>query len=528
MTRRRRPFRAALTAVIASAAALTLAACGSVTTTPGWAPRPATAATVALSDTLATPPDAVASALDSRLLYNADPGAGVAARWAEIPGDTRLTTELRGRVAAAIAAQAAATGVPYRPAADAPTLSPDARGCVQGSTTRPAADLLADPAFTPPGGGPTVTVTCEVLAASGPLLVESLRILTAAGGQVASDTTTTYYAETSGGFLITGDQLITDEGRRVLLGDLVQSLKVAAGAMEPRMKADPAGFTPEQLTAWFSRASFTADGSLVVTVPDDFTVPELDELAPVPRPSPLVVTVPAAEATAMLTPEGAQVQAALASAAPLSLPPAPFRGQEQVDCSFFACMALTFDDGPGPYTAQVLDDLDARRAAATFFLQGVNVVRYPDAVQRMDGEGHQIGNHTWNHPDLTKLTDPEIKDQLDRTSSAIRSAVGHAATTFRPPYGAYDDRVLAQTSLPAILWSIDTNDWQLPDDATFLDRAVTAARPGSIVLCHDVHENTARMVPAIIDGLQGRGFTLVTVQQLLGGTPAAHTTTTRG
>ncbi|ARJ04338.1 hypothetical protein GCM10010988_30920 [Cnuibacter physcomitrellae] len=528
MSARRRRTRAGITALIAAAAALTLAACGSVETTPGWAPRPAAAAAVALSDTLATAADAVASGLDVRLLYNADPASGVAARWAEIPGDSPLTAELRGRVSAAIAAQAAATGVPYRPAADAPALSPEARGCVQGSTTRPAAELLADPAFTPPGGGPTVTVACEVLAASGPLLVESLRILTATGGQVASDVTTTYYAETSGGFLITSDQLITDDGRRALLTDIVESLKVAAGAIEPRMKTDPAGFTPEQLAAWFSRAAFTADGSLVVTVPDGLTLPELDDLASVPRPSPLVVTVPAADATAMLTPEGAQVQAALASAAPLVLPPAPFRGQEQVDCSFFACMALTFDDGPGPYTAQVLDDLDARRAAATFFLQGVNVGRYPEAVTRMDDEGHQVGNHTWNHPDLTKLTDPEIKDQLDRTSSAIRSTVGHAPTTFRPPYGAYDDRVLAQTSLPAILWSIDTNDWQLPDDATLLDQAVTAARPGSIVLCHDVHENTARMVPPIVDGLQGRGFTLVTVQQLLGGTPAAHTTTTRG
>jgi peptidoglycan/xylan/chitin deacetylase (PgdA/CDA1 family) len=223
------------------------------------------------------------------------------------------------------------------------------------------------------------------------------------------------------------------------------------------------------------------------------------------------------------------VQSVLASGAPLALPTPPWRGAETVDCAFFACVAVTFDDGPGAYTDEVLDALDARRAAATFFLQGVRVGPNADVVQRMRAEGHEIGNHTWNHPDLTKLTDPEIADQLGRTDEAIRAVTGQRPTTFRPPYGAVDPRVLMQTELPAVLWTIDTNDWRLPDDETLLDRAVKQPRPGAIILLHDVHENTARMVPAILDGLLGRGYTLVTVQQVLDGVlPPPHTTVSRG
>ncbi|MDO9398105.1 MAG: polysaccharide deacetylase family protein, partial [Herbiconiux sp.] len=275
--------------------------------------------------------------------------------------------------------------------------------------------------------------------------------------------------------------------------------------------------------------SFASDGSLVVRLPVGFTTPELTRLGVPASDGTTVVTVPADQTAALLTEQGEQIRAVLASGAPLVLPPAPWRGDETVDCDVFACVAVTFDDGPGGYTGQVLDELAARHAAATFFVQGYRVVQNPQAVRRMRDEGHEIGNHTWNHPDLTKLTDDEIKDQLGRASQAIQDAAGVRASTFRPPYGAVDPRVLAQTALPAILWTVDTNDWQIPDDATLLDRAVGGAEPGTIILLHDVHENTARMTPAVLDGLLGRGFTPVTVEQLLGGRlPAPHTTTSHG
>ncbi len=558
-------------AIIASA--LALAGCASIPPAPEWSPRAADAAEVQLgtgaasgdpsttggtaTPTDASPTDPASSpdssapegtapdaepaitaapgvpGLDVRLLYNNDPASPVGARWGEIPGNPSFTQLLRDRVTTAIAEHAAITGVPYRPAADAPAIPPEQRGCVAGSTTRPAAELLADPAFTPPSpdGAPTLTVTCEIVAGAGSVLVEAVRVTTASAGQVTSDQTTVYYADTSGAFVTTSDTLITDDGLRALLPSIVQSLKVRAGALQPAMTESVDDFPIEQLRALFAHFSFAADGALVLHLPEDFSTPELDRLAAVStaRPKPFFVTVPAAAATGYLSEQGRQVQSVLASGSPVTLPTAPWRGQESVDCSLFACVAVTFDDGPGDFTGQVLDDLDARRAAATFFLQGYRVEQNPEIVSRMNGEGHEIGNHTWNHPDLTKLTDDQIKDQLDRTDRAVKDVIGTRPTTFRPPYGAVDPRVLAQTSLPAILWTIDTDDWQIPDDATLLARAVDSPKPGSIVLLHDVHENTARMTPAILDGLLGRGFTLVTVQQLLGGTlPAPHTTTSRG
>lgn len=529
--------------LVVGVAVVALAGCTSIAAAPEWSPRAGAAAELVVTDTSAPAsapeqPSATvdATGIDVRLLYSANTAAPLAARWGEIPGNPTFTELSRARVTTAITEQSALSGIPYTPAADAPDIAPENRGCVPGSTTRPVAELLADTTLSAPGTGPRLTISCEILAAAGTLLVEALRITTASGDQVTSDQSTVYYAETSGAFVITSDTFLTDDGLRALLPRLVQSLKADDGAFDPAMQQSIDDFTLEQLRTWFSHLAFAPDGSLTVNVPAGFTTPELDALAAWRAGAaadgshpPLTLTVPAADATALLSDQGRQVQAVLASGAPLALPPAPTRAQEQTDCALFACVALTFDDGPGDYTAQVLDDLDARRAAATFFLQGYRVAQNPDVVVRMLAEGHEIGNHSWNHPDLTKLTDEQIRDQLDRTGQAIQDAAGVRPTTFRPPYGAVDPRVLAQTELPAILWTVDTNDWRLPDDATLLDRAVAQPGVGAIVLLHDVHENTARMTPAIIDGLLGRGFTLVTVQQLLGGTlPAPHTTTSRG
>ncbi|WP_210480988.1 polysaccharide deacetylase family protein [Naasia sp. SYSU D00948] len=524
MTRFRR-IVAASAVLLASAP---LAGCGGIQTTEGWLPRPAAVAEVALSDTDTAPvPPGEAPGLETRLIYRADPAAGVGARWAEIPGNPAFNTELRALVKAAIDAQAAATGVPFVPAADGPADDSRSSQCAPGATTRPVAELLADPAVTPQTGGPTVTVVCEIVVASGPVLAEALRIVTASGGQVQSDSTTVHYTDTAGGFTARSDGFISDDGARTLLARVVQSLKVAAGAFEPRMQEDPADFPLEQLRAWFSNYTFGPDGSLVVRLPADFTTPELDRLAEVPKPSPLIVTVAADQATPLLSPEGAQVQAALASGEPLTLPSAPPPGRRDVDCSLFACVALTFDDGPSPLTAGLIDLFNSRDSATTFFVQGSYVGAFRDVVRRMHDEGHQIGNHTWNHPDLTRLSAGAVREQIARTNAVIEDITGSAPTIFRPPYGSYNDTVLGATGMPAIMWSRDTLDWQKPGDGALVQRAMSNAQPGDIILMHDIHETTTRVVPQIVDGLLNRGFMLVTVEQILGGTPAPGTVTKR-
>ena len=107
-------------------------------------------------------------------------------------------------------------------------------------------------------------------------------------------------------------------------------------------------------------------------------------------------------------------------------------------------IALTFDDGPGPYTAQLLDILDQHGAKATFFLIGSKVSAQADVLRRMHARGHQLGNHSWSHPELPKLPVGQIAGEIDRTNDAIKQATGIKPTILRPPYGAVNGVILEQ------------------------------------------------------------------------------------
>ena len=124
-------------------------------------------------------------------------------------------------------------------------------------------------------------------------------------------------------------------------------------------------------------------------------------------------------------------------------------------------IALTFDDGPGPYTAHLLDILDQYGAKATFFLIGSKVSAQADVLRRMHARGHQLGNHSWSHPELPKLPIDQIAGEIDRTNEAIRQATGVKPSILRPPYGAVNGVVLEQIrarGMSSILWSVDTRD----------------------------------------------------------------------
>ncbi|MFN3950648.1 polysaccharide deacetylase family protein [Microbacterium sp.] len=180
-------------------------------------------------------------------------------------------------------------------------------------------------------------------------------------------------------------------------------------------------------------------------------------------------------------------------------------------------MALTYDDGPSDLTPGILDDLASRRAAATFFTMGEKSARYGDLLRRMVAEGHLVENHSWNHPHLPDIPLDEALRQIRDTTGAIEERTGERVTMFRPPYGEYTPEIVSGSGLPAILWDVDTFDWQGIDDDVLISRAVEQARPGSIVLQHDIQANTARTAEEVYDGLLDRGFSLVTVAQLFGG-----------
>jgi peptidoglycan-N-acetylglucosamine deacetylase len=183
-------------------------------------------------------------------------------------------------------------------------------------------------------------------------------------------------------------------------------------------------------------------------------------------------------------------------------------------------LAMTFDDGPSAeYTPRLLDLLKARHIKATFFLVGKNVQAHPELVRRILAEGHEIGNHTWDHPQLSKLSDAQATDEIEKTQDAIRAACGVTPTLLRPPYGALNKPehiwIPQQLKLNVIYWTVDTEDWKHPGAAAITQRVLAGARPGAIILQHDIHGQTIDAMPAALDGLIAKGYHLVTVSQLI-------------
>ncbi|MGI5203927.1 polysaccharide deacetylase family protein [Spirillospora sp. CA-108201] len=181
------------------------------------------------------------------------------------------------------------------------------------------------------------------------------------------------------------------------------------------------------------------------------------------------------------------------------------------------CVALTFDDGPGPYTARLLDTLKRNGARATFFMLGENVGAHRDVVRRMALEGQEVANHSWSHPDLTTLSSAEVRSQIQRTQKAVKDASGVAPTLVRPPYGSTNKRVETAIGMPLVLWSVDTLDWRYRDAARDTRVGVKEPKTGGIVLFHDIHKPSVDSIPKVVDGLRKRGFTFVTVSELFAG-----------
>ena len=183
-------------------------------------------------------------------------------------------------------------------------------------------------------------------------------------------------------------------------------------------------------------------------------------------------------------------------------------------------VALTFDDGPHPtLTPRLLDILDEKNVRATFYILGNKVARNAALIKRIRGEGHEIGNHSWSHPNLANRSDSAILSELKRTSDAIYNASGKRPTTMRPPYGALSMRqrrlVNSELGMPTIMWSIDTLDYTGSSSATITNRVLRRAHNGAIILGHDIQARTIQAVPALIDGLKSRSFKFVTVSQLI-------------
>jgi peptidoglycan/xylan/chitin deacetylase (PgdA/CDA1 family) len=183
-------------------------------------------------------------------------------------------------------------------------------------------------------------------------------------------------------------------------------------------------------------------------------------------------------------------------------------------------IALTFDDGPHKVlTPRLLDGLKETGAKVTFFVMGVKVDMHPTILRRAMSEGHEVANHAWNHPVLSRLPWEEVSRQLSDTSSALFNVTKERPKVMRPPYGntnrRLNERIYQETSMPAIMWSLDTQDWQRPGINAIVERVHKKATGGTVILCHDIHPDTVAAVLQFVPEMQKNGFVFKTVSELI-------------
>ena len=183
-------------------------------------------------------------------------------------------------------------------------------------------------------------------------------------------------------------------------------------------------------------------------------------------------------------------------------------------------IAMTFDDGPhATNTAKLLEIAAKRHIKLTFFVLGECVEQNPAVLQREVAEGHEIGNHSWSHPNLAKLSDDAVHNQLQRTEDIIVKTAGVKPKLMRPPYGELtkQQRILVNHDFgyKVILWDVDPLDWKRPGPSVVARRIIAGARSGSIILSHDIHPPTIEAMPQVFDALLAKGFKFVTVSELL-------------
>lgn len=179
-------------------------------------------------------------------------------------------------------------------------------------------------------------------------------------------------------------------------------------------------------------------------------------------------------------------------------------------------VALTFDDGPSPkYTPLLLDGLKERNVRATFFLLGKNVKENQELVQRMQAEGHLLGNHTYNHVQLNKIPETTARQEILKTNNEIYEATGKYPEYMRPPYGAWKKNMELCVEMLPVFWDIDTLDWKSQNVDAILKAAGEEPEDGSIILIHDEYQTSVEAALLIIDRLKEKGYEFVTVDELI-------------
>ena len=178
-------------------------------------------------------------------------------------------------------------------------------------------------------------------------------------------------------------------------------------------------------------------------------------------------------------------------------------------------VALTLDDGPGSHAMELMDYFASRNVKVTFFMIGSDVGNYPKSVQRMVDEGHEIGNHTMNHKQLTAVKKDRALKEIEEGARAIEDVAGVPPTVWRPPYGDSTQEQRIAAGMPTVLWNIDTLDWKYKDADRVANEILNGASNGNIILVHEIYKTTLEGIKKAVDKLVAKGVRFVTSTTLL-------------
>ena len=300
---------------------------------------------------------------------------------------------------------------------------------------------------------------------------------------------------TEDGKLFTLDQLFSDssKAKEILLKELTSFLKdkkLEQGKIDQLVKS----FSDQDLSAW----NFDYKDSQIILYPSQ-AVENIDEIA-----LPVSSFFDVVQSSYLLDKDA-------------ELYKAYYEKKNQ------KVVALTFDDGPNPATTnQALDTLSKYGIKATFFVLGKNVSGNEEILKRMKADGHVIGNHSWSHPVLSKLSLDDAKKQITDTEDALTKVLGSSSKLMRPPYGAITDDIRNSLDLSFIMWDVDSLDWKSKNEAAILTEIQREVKNGSIILMHDIHAETVNALPKVIDYLKGQGYDFVTVPEMLNSRLKSH------
>lgn len=179
-------------------------------------------------------------------------------------------------------------------------------------------------------------------------------------------------------------------------------------------------------------------------------------------------------------------------------------------------IAITFDDGPDEvWTEKLLDGLKERDVKVTFFVLGQKIEGNEALLKRMYEEGHLIGNHSYHHVELNRLRESAALKEIEMTNDLIYEVTGYRPEFIRPPYGSWNRKSDCPGEMISVYWTVDTMDWQSQDKNVVVNKIVTQAKDGDIILLHDIFESSVEAALEAIDQLQEKGYELVTVDQLI-------------